>query len=145
MYVVDASVWASYYIPDDIFYPISREWIRRQVEVLEVITAPAILLAEVGGAVSRRTGDSQQAFEALALMQRLPNFQVLEVDASLARFSADLAVDLRLRGADALYVALAQRLDIPLITWDREQLQRGIAAVTALTPEAALSWPSSSQ
>jgi tRNA A37 N6-isopentenylltransferase MiaA len=35
-------------------------------------------------------------------------------------------------------VALAQRLGIPLITWDREQLHRGIATVTALTPEAAL-------
>jgi predicted nucleic acid-binding protein len=60
------------------------------------------------------------------------------VDASLARLSADLAAQLQLGGADALYVALAQRLGIPLITWDREQLQRGLAAVTALTPDDAL-------
>jgi predicted nucleic acid-binding protein len=138
VYVVDASVWVSHLVSTDSYHPASQEWLERQVARLEVVASPAILLAEVGGAVARRTGDSQLGTQALALMQRLPNLQVLEIDATFARFSADLAADLRLRGADAMHVALAQRLDIPLITWDREQLHRGLAAVSALTPDAAL-------
>ena len=138
MYVVDASVWVSYFVPNDTFHLVSEEWVDQQVEQLEVIMSPTILLGEVSGAVSRRTGSSQRGNQALALMLRLPNLQVVEIDADFARSSARLAADLRLRGADALYVALAQRLGVPLITWDQEQLQRGVAAVTALTPEAAL-------
>ena len=138
MYVVDASVWVSRIVPSDYYHHASDEWLGQQVERSEIVASPAILLAEVGGAVARRIGDSELAARVLALIQRLPNLQLVPVDASFARLSAGLAADLRLRGADALYVALAQRLDIPLVTWDREQLERGSSAVTALTPEAAL-------
>lgn len=141
MYVVDASVWASYYIPDDVFYPLSRQWLRQQVEALEVLAAPAILLAEVGGAVSRRTGNSQQGSHALSLMQKLPNLHVLEIDAAFAQSGARLAAEYRLRGADALYVALAYSLGIPLVTWDREQRGRSVPSVSSLTPQEALSRP----
>ena len=41
---------------------------------------------------------------------------------------------LRLRGADATYVAVAQRLDLPLITWDREQLERASRLITVRSP-----------
>ena len=35
----------------------------------------------------------------------------------------ELAIRLRLRGADAVYVALAEQLGIPIVTWDGEMLK----------------------
>jgi len=46
-----------------------------------------------------------------------------------------LAAKLRLRGADAVYVALAATCREPLITLDAEMLERGRGVVEAFTPE----------
>jgi predicted nucleic acid-binding protein len=46
-----------------------------------------------------------------------------------------MAADLGLRGADAIYVALAHQLNVPFVTWDQEQLDRTSSAVV---PETTL-------
>ena len=104
----------------------------------EVIAGPGLLLVELGGAIARRTGHAELSTRTVSLVQRLPNVRLISVDAEFARLATQLAVDLRLQGADALYVALAQRLDARLITWDQEQRERGRHAITALTPQQAL-------
>lgn len=38
---------------------------------------------------------------------------------------------------DAIYVAVAQHLAIPLVTWDKEQLERSAEVVKTLTPAQA--------
>ena len=48
--------------------------------------------------------------------------------------AAEVAADLRLRGADAVYVAAARLLRVPLVTWDREQQQRAGAVVVVQMP-----------
>jgi predicted nucleic acid-binding protein len=40
----------------------------------------------------------------------------------------------RLRGADSVYVAVAEAANATLITWDDEMLERGAGVVTTLTP-----------
>lgn len=51
-----------------------------------------------------------------------------------ARRAAKLAAALRLRGADAVYVALALEYGATLVTWDAEMLQRAPAAMLTMTP-----------
>ena len=38
------------------------------------------------------------------------------------------------RGADAVYLAVAQRLQLPLVSWDGELLERAAALVTTYRP-----------
>ena len=140
MYVVDASVWVSRFILDDVHHQPSRRWLDRQVAHEEAIVASALALAEVAGAISRRTGRSDLGTRAIASLQRLPSARLIPVDVELAQLGADLATGLRLRGADALYVALARRLGVPLVTWDREQRERGREAIVAWTPTAMLEY-----
>ena len=138
MYVVDASVWVSRFILEDVHHQPSRRWLDRQVAHDETIVAPALALAEVAGAISRRTGHSSLGTGATASLQRLPSMRLIPVDVELAQLGAELAAGLRLRGADALYVALAHRLGVPLVTWDREQRERGQETIVARTPTAML-------
>ena len=138
MYVVDASVWVSRFISGDVHHMPSYRWLEDMVTRRELVIAPALLLAELTGAVARRTGRSELATQALSLLQRLPNSRLVPVNAELAQLGANLAADLHLRGVDAIYVALARRLGIPLITWDREQRERSSGPVAALTPQEAL-------
>lgn len=45
------------------------------------------------------------------------------LDLSLAVRAAEIAIENRLRGADAVYVAVAEDFDAVLVSWDEEMLQ----------------------
>jgi predicted nucleic acid-binding protein len=129
--VVDASVWVARLVPQDIFFPAVKAWfeeVRRQdIQLL----SPALLLAEVGGAISRRTGEASLARQAVEALQNLPGLRLVEMDRALVQAASMLAADHGLRGADACYAALASRLKIQLITLDKDQHDRanGVVAV----------------
>jgi predicted nucleic acid-binding protein len=134
VHVVDASVWVGRFLPADVHHQASRAWLGAQVDLGEILVAPALLLPELAGAVARRTGLSELATRVVALIEGLPNVRLVPVDPALAQLSATLAARLHLRGADAVYVALAHRLSVSLLTWDQEQLERAGPQVMVLTP-----------
>jgi predicted nucleic acid-binding protein len=63
---------------------------------------------------------------------------LVPLTAGVARQAADLAAAHRLRGADAVYVAVARRYGTTIVSRDDEQRTRGAAVVTCQTPEEAL-------
>ncbi|MCI0548664.1 MAG: PIN domain-containing protein, partial [Candidatus Rokubacteria bacterium] len=113
----------------------SRSWLARHVAAGGLVIAPALLLPEVAGAVARRTGEPRLARRAVAAVLRLPVLRLLPVDDVLARAAAGVAGRLRVRGADALYIAAAATLRLPLVTWDLEQRDRAAPLVEVLVPE----------
>jgi predicted nucleic acid-binding protein len=133
-FVVDASVLVSYLYPQDIFHESSWNWLRRQVGENTPLIAPIILLTEVGGAIARRTGNSGLGRQAVEQIQQLTNFRLVPIDHRLGLLATELAVDLQLRGADAIYVAIAAQLDIPLVSWDDEQRGRASGTIQTHTP-----------
>ena len=60
--------------------------------------------------------------------------RLVAVERRLGPAAAQLAASAGLRGADAVYAALAQHLSIPLITWDEEIQQRASALLTVIQP-----------
>ena len=114
--VVDASVWVSRLVPQDAHHAESRDWLDRQVARGGLLVAPILLLAEVAGAVSRRTGQSRLAKRAVETLLRVPGLRLVAMDRRLGRTAADLAAQLKLRGADAVYVATAEHLNLPRST-----------------------------
>ncbi len=132
--VVDASVWVSRLVAGDVHHGRCQAWGQTQSEQGGLLIAPVLVLAEIAGAISRRTGQPELAEAAVAQVQRLPGLRLVPLDANLAKLAAGLAGRHSLRGADAVYVAAAQRLQVPLVTLDDEQLRRGRAVVTTLEP-----------
>lgn len=132
--VVDASVWVSRTLASDAHHRASVAWFARVGDEDAFVIAPAIMPAEVSGALARRVRSSRLAHRVLDGILRTPSLILVPVDRSLGEHAARLAVDLRLRGSDAMYVAVAHRLSIPLVTLDAQQLHRGQRAVQALRP-----------
>jgi predicted nucleic acid-binding protein len=64
------------------------------------------------------------AKKAITQLENLPGLRLVEMDNELVRQAAKLAAELGLRGADSMYVAVARRLDLPLVTFDVDQHQR---------------------
>jgi len=69
------------------------------------------------------------------LIEDLPGISLIPLDLALARKALNVALRYRLRGADSIYVAVAEYFDAALITWDKEMLKRGSEAVETLTPD----------
>jgi len=121
--VVDASVWVARLVSNDVFYEPVKEWMVSRIGEEDQFLAPSLLLTEIGGAISRRT-TSALALKAIEQVQSLPGLQLIEMEDSLIRDAARLAAELGLRGADSTYVAVAARLDLPLVTLDLDQRER---------------------
>jgi predicted nucleic acid-binding protein len=132
--VVDASVLVSHLVPHDVHHAASRDWITRHVAAGGLLIAPALLLSEIAGAVSRRTGAPGLARRAVDAVLGLPALRLVAVDEALGRATAILAARLRLRRADAVHVAAARALRLPLVTWDVEQGERSATTVEVRYP-----------
>jgi predicted nucleic acid-binding protein len=122
--VVDASVWVARLVPQDAFHKSVRAWMETGRLAGTEFLAPALLLAEVAGAISRRTGEAGIAAQAIEHLEHLPGLRLVEMDRSLLDKAAHLAAELGLRGADSTYVAVASRLNLPLVTLDADQRDR---------------------
>jgi predicted nucleic acid-binding protein len=72
--------------------------------------------------------------ELVALIEGIPNLHLVSLDPPLAHRAVQIATHHRLRGADAVYVAVAEAFDAALITLDAEMLERGADVVTTMTP-----------
>ena len=130
--VLDASLWVARLVPQDAFHEAVKTWMNAQRADGVQFVSPGLLLAEVAGAVSRRTGDRELAQHVLETLSNLPNLRLVEMDRSLVLRAADLAARLGLRGADSFYVAIASGLSLPLVTLDEDQRERAAADVTVL-------------
>lgn len=93
------------------------------------------MLVEVAGAIARRTGRPAQAHEAVAQLSQLRTLRLIGLNRHNSLIAAQLAADLQLRGADAVYAATAQSLRLPLITWDQELLDRAGRLIEVRIPE----------
>jgi predicted nucleic acid-binding protein len=132
--IVDASVWVSSLIVEDRHHQESKRWLVRQIERGETPFVPTLALPEVAGAIARRTGSAELGREAARRMRRTPGLRLVALDGDLAAEAADLAADARLRGADAVYVAAARALNLPLFTWDQDLAERAGRFVQVVHP-----------
>lgn len=134
--VVDASVWVSRFVSWDVNQSTSHVWIERYATAGGLLIAPAFFLVEVAAAISRRTGDPALARGVIKDIYYFSAMRILSLDSALVWSAVEMAVDLHLRAGDTTYVALARRLNIPLVSWDKEQLQRPGNLITTYTPSS---------
>ncbi|MBX3070724.1 MAG: type II toxin-antitoxin system VapC family toxin [Thermomicrobiales bacterium] len=138
MRVVDASAWVSLSLVRDANHQVTRQWFELDIASGSLFYAPSIFLVEIAAAFRRRTGSAETAAAAVTQIDRDNLFEIYEMDSVLIDRSVEVASGLGLRAADAVYVALAAMLGVPLITWDTEQLSRAGRIVDVTTPAEAL-------
>jgi predicted nucleic acid-binding protein len=130
--VVDASIWVSVLSQKEPNHEVSRDWLAAQSEF--GVTIPTLALAETAGAVARRTGSAEDGRTAIRMLLATPGLRLVSIDAHVGEEAAEIAVAYRLRGADAVYVAVARLLALPLATLDREMKERASDAVKVIVP-----------
>jgi len=139
MVVIDASVLVADIRPEEPHHAEARTFLQRAASEGWAIYLPVIVLPEIAAAISRGTGDPILARRFVAAVQRIPHYDILPVLRDLSELAADLAAEYRIRGCDAVYVALAQQHGATLITLDRQQRERVPPSIVARSPAEALS------
>ena len=132
--VVDASVWVSSLSVQDVNHDASRLWLEKYIVQGGLLITPFFLLLEVAAAISRRTGSSSLAREAVNTLTATHSIQFISMDSPLIQAAVEVAANLQLRAGDAIYVAIARKMNIPLISWDKEQLQKASVYTQTYTP-----------
>ena len=130
---IDASVFVSAARQSEKFYHMSYKFLRnaRGAKVF----CPTLVLVECGAAVARPTGDLLLSEKLVNLIKNFPGMKQVPLDRPLALRAAEIAIRNRLRGADAVYAAVAEEYGAVLVSWDEEMLERCPETVLATTPE----------
>lgn len=131
MIVLDASIWVARLLPADVNHLPCKEWLVEQVGAEKTLVSPELLLPELAGAISRRTGNPSLAKQLLETVMRIPELRLMKMQTELTSIAARLAADEGLRGADALYVACAYQLGAPFFTLDVDQHERASRVVSS--------------
>lgn len=138
MYTVDASVWVNAFDQREPGHETSRRFLEVVHAQALPVVVPNLLCVEVAGAISRTRSDPTRAQEFATAVAHLPNVTLLPLDEELAQQARDLAALNGLRGADAVYTAVALHADCTLVSLDQEHLTRLTAVVQACAPATAL-------
>jgi predicted nucleic acid-binding protein len=131
--VVDASVWVSRLIESDEFHISVKDWMNTQREQDTTFVSPSLLLAEVGGVISRVTGKPELGLNAIQKIENLPDIRIVDMDKALMDNASRIAAKYGVRGADSVYVAVAATLKIPLVTFDVDQREKASKVVEVIT------------
>ncbi|QLQ05955.1 MAG: type II toxin-antitoxin system VapC family toxin [Anaerolineae bacterium] len=137
-YVLDASVLVAATRPNEPYHIDAQVSLQRLMAERATLFAPTIALVELAAALSRGGADASLAEQVVEAYRQRRDLEFVSVDERLAGIAATIAARQRIRGCDAIYVALAQQQRAVLITLDNEQRQRAPATVAAWTPEELL-------
>ncbi|NLX21902.1 MAG: type II toxin-antitoxin system VapC family toxin [Phycisphaerae bacterium] len=132
--VIDSSVFVAAFRASEVQHSDSRSFLSRAPAVERELLAPVLVLPECAGAIARPIDAPETSRNMLALIERLTCFRAVSISRALAEKAANIAISCRLRGSDAVDVALAEQSGVSLITWDREMLERGAKVVRTRTP-----------
>ena len=138
MYTVDASVWVNAFDQREPGHQVSRQFLEVVRSQALPIIVPNLVLVEVAGAISRTRRASAQAQAFATALSRLPHVTVRGLDEVCALHALTLAAQHGLRGADAVYAAVAREAGSTLVTLDNEHLARLVNLMTVCTPAVAL-------
>lgn len=134
MFCVDASVMVSAARGGERHSAASAHFLSRvKAENLKVFL-PELAVPEIASGLMRATKNAPFVRAFTGGVRNVPNFSFVALDSNLSNLAVTVIAETGLRGADAVYVALALDYGLTLITLDNEQLKKGQKLVAVRTP-----------
>lgn len=134
MLTIDANVFIAASSPTEKAHADSDLFLSRIRQDKLFLYCPTLLLPEIVSGIIRPTSSVVVAQLTLIGVQNFPLMHWAKLTRARAEAAVQMAESCRLRGADAVYVAVAQEFGTTLVTWDAEVLARGTGAASVLSP-----------
>lgn len=132
-FVLDASVAVAAARPNEPSHPASKALVTHVLGGEHKVVVPAIFPIEVGASLVR-VGEPITAVRAYVDALVSAAEPTASIGPRRARMILEVAMQARLRAADAAYLWLAASESLPLYTLDRELAERGAAYCSVLVP-----------
>ena len=124
MFTIDASVHVSALNISEPDSVTSQAFVAYVIENAIPVIEPTLLLVEIAAAIARVFNNTVQGVTLAQTIRMLPKHTWVALDDDLTDKALSLAAEHRLRGADAIYAAVAHRHQTILVTLDQQQLSR---------------------
>lgn len=121
---VDASVWINAFRPAEEDSQASLAFLEKIRRTREPMISPTLLLPELAAVLARGGEKNENVLRFVQSVKELPHQVFIVLDETTAQTAVELAEQCKLRGADAVYGAVALRFGSVLVTRDKEQLER---------------------
>ena len=131
---IDASVFVSAALPSEVQFSNIGAFLNKIRLWPRVLHRPTLLVPETAASLARCANNAGVGQNSVRWVTSFPGMNLISLDLARVLQAARLAATYRMRGADAVYVAVAQEIGTTLITWDAEMLSRGAQAVAVMTP-----------
>lgn len=135
---LDANVWVGALDNNDPVSETCRACLLRAAGKSARLYSPLLLPVEVAATIGRKTRDARQGRLAAQWVRDFTGHVWQPLSHECAQVAERFAATNFLRGADAVYVAVAHLSDAVLLTYDAEVIERASKVVRAMTPEAWL-------
>jgi predicted nucleic acid-binding protein len=136
--VVDTSVWVSALLEGDAHFPQSATWYQVYTSGNQRIHFPMLVIPELAGALARSGAQVVVIAEEINRIAQLPTVHLHDLDFTNSLLAARVSSSTGMKGADAVFVALATWLAVPLVTWDKQQRERCAVFCRTMTPVEAM-------
>ena len=133
---LDANVFVTAFDRNDPLQKVCRQLLNLISTGAYPVFSPTLLFPEIAAAFARGSSRPQLAQNFVNEARKLLFIRPVVVDEQLANQAVSLAINSRLRGADAIYVATAVRYRALLITNDGNMLKR-VPQLAVMSPMEA--------
>lgn len=134
MFCIDASVIIGAASPKEPYFSQSKGFLAQIREKDLKVFLPEIIIPEIASGLLRAIKNPRFAHKLALSLRTVPNFSFVTVDSRIADLASWVICKTGLKGADAIYVALAFDYNLELITLDKEQLEKGKKLIKVRKP-----------
>ena len=138
MTVIDTSVWIGTLLTGDAHFAESSAWFATQVAENQGFHIPMLIIPELAGVLAQNGVSGPDIAEAAREIIEARTVHLHELALQSTLLATRIAASTGMKGADAVFVALAANLGFPLVSWDKQQRERGAMFCRTMTPVEAM-------
>jgi predicted nucleic acid-binding protein len=121
---LDSSVIVAALRKQEVHYEAARNLLEKIKDGNHIAIEPYIVLIEVVAAIKRRTGSTELAKRVKNDFLAIDTINFTDLESTRANDASEIAMNLGVRGMDAIVIQTAKEFNIPLITLDKEMIEK---------------------
>ncbi len=121
---LDSSVIVAALRKQEVHYEAAKNLLEKVKDGNHIAIEPYIVLIEVVAAIKRRTGSTELAKRVKNDFLAIDTINFTDLESTRASDASDIAMNLGVRGMDAIIIQTAKEFNIPLITLDKEMIEK---------------------